>query len=149
MHPFRAKREHSQLYSRRCDPRLVKKLRHAYGTYERRPSEFQHKVSTVLSQIGWEHELEYVTEDGLSLDMARPSAKCGIEVDGPSHFLWNPWTKAWVENGPTRLKSRLLKARGWRVVSIPFYEWDKIATSASKHDYIKAKLEHNGDSKGM
>ncbi|KAG1677152.1 hypothetical protein FOA52_000958 [Chlamydomonas sp. UWO 241] len=47
-------------------------------------------------------------------------AELAVEVDGPYHFLSNAPT---VPNGATRLRSRLLEARGWHVVSVPVKEW--------------------------
>jgi hypothetical protein len=69
---------------------------------------------------------EHLTDDGLfSIDIAVQlpgSQKLAVEVDGPTHFLGNAPT---VPNGATRLRTRLLEARGWRVVSVPVTEWGR------------------------
>jgi hypothetical protein len=56
-------------------------------------------------------------------------------VDGPTHFLSNAPT---VPNGATRLRTRLLEARGWRVVSVPVIEWSRQAAKGSQaaHEYL-------------
>jgi hypothetical protein len=56
-------------------------------------------------------------------------------VDGPTHFLGNAPT---VPNGATRLRTRLLEARGWRVVSVPVTEWDRRVAKGKQaaHDYL-------------
>ncbi|KAG1668968.1 hypothetical protein FOA52_001013 [Chlamydomonas sp. UWO 241] len=68
---------------------------------------------------------EHQTDDGLfSIDIALPGGnkKLAVEADGPTHFLSN--TPA-VPTGATRLRNRLLEARGWRVVSVPVTERDR------------------------
>eukprot|EP00666_Eupelagonemidae_sp_cell4sb_P013749 gene13749-biopygen23710 len=42
-----------------------------------------------------------------------------IEVDGPSHYA----AGSEVPLGATLLRRRLLEARGWRVVPIPYFDW--------------------------
>ena len=37
--------------------------------------------------MSWDHEFEYRTEDGLSLDMAQPASRTAVEFDGPWHYL--------------------------------------------------------------
>jgi hypothetical protein len=69
---------------------------------------------------------EHLTYDGLfSIDIAvlLPDDKLlAVEVEGPTHFLSSAPT---VPNGATRLRNRLLEARGWRVVSVPVTEWHR------------------------
>ena len=38
----------------------------------------------MLTEMGWTHEFEHVTLEGISLDLERKGA---IEVDGPPHYL--------------------------------------------------------------
>ena len=38
-----------------------------------------------------------------------------------------------------RLRRRLLEARGLRVISVPYYEWDHL-TDAAQDAYLSAKL---------
>ena len=62
--------------------------------------------------------------EGYSVDFALVDERIAIEVDGPSHFL-EPDGRG-PPNGHTLLKRRLLRAAGWRLVSVPFYEWDEL-----------------------
>ena len=78
----------------------------------------------MLTEIGWTHEFEHVTTEGISLDLADPEAKRAIEVDGPYHFLKDVASGDYVANGPTRFKSRLLRACGWRITHVPFFDWN-------------------------
>ena len=59
------------------------------------------------------------------------------EADGPSHFLLPDGRGARKPNGPTLLKRRLLAAAGWRVISVPFYEWDGFATANGQQTYLE------------
>ena len=47
-----------------------------------RPSQSQLGVSHALNVLGWDHEDELRTEDGLSLDMAQPSTKVSAVASG-------------------------------------------------------------------
>ena len=38
---------------------------------------------------------------------------------------------------PPRLKRRLLAAAGWRVISVPFYEWNGFATANGQQTYLE------------
>ena len=82
--------------------------------------------------------MEYVEPlTGYSLDLAIPSSRIAIEVDGPSHFLLPDSQGVRAPNGPTKLKRRLLAAAGWRVISVPFYEWDGLNTADERHAYLE------------
>jgi hypothetical protein len=82
---------------------------------------------------------EHLTDDGLfSIDIAvqlRGDQKLAVEVDGPTHFLSNAPS---LPNGPTRLRNRLLEARGWHVVSVLVTEWSRRAAQGKQaaHDYL-------------
>ena len=78
----------------------------------------------MLTQMGWNHEFEHETAEGISLDLANPETKSGIEVDGPSHYLKDVATGEDVVNGSTQFKSRLLRALGWQITRIPFFDWE-------------------------
>ena len=51
----------------------------------------------------------------------------------PKHFIGR------APNGATWLRRRLLEARGLRVISVPYYEWDNL-TDAAPDAYLSAKL---------
>jgi len=71
----------------------------------------------------------------------RPSL-VAIEVDGPSHFL-RPSSRSdkHLPNGPTLLKRRLLKVAGWRLISVPFYEWDQLSGREEQRRYLAQRLD--------
>ncbi len=75
------------------------------------------------------HELECITADGLfSIDVAIADRRIALEFDGPSHFTRNTLEPL----GHTRLRDRLLSVMGWQVVSIPFFEWDRLPDGAER-----------------
>ena len=49
--------------------------------------------------------------------------------------------------GPTALKQRQLIKRGWKLISVPYWEWDAFddlddaARRAAQRDYLREKLE--------
>jgi hypothetical protein len=101
----------------------------------------------------------------LSLDLANVDTRIGIEVDGPAHFLSDisknsnnsglyreingkveyqfQWDgSAQGMNGPTVLKTRLLRQLGWKIVNIPFWEWYKLKGDEAAEDrYCKSLLD--------
>lgn len=65
--------------------------------------------------------LEMKTEDNLfSIDIAIPTERLAIEVDGPSHFLSS---HPGEYEGTTLLRNRFLQNRGWTVASLPVARW--------------------------
>lgn len=47
------------------------------------------------------------------------NGQVAIEVDGPAHFSWNVHKPL----GSMLIRRRLLKARGWNTISVPYYAW--------------------------
>jgi hypothetical protein len=93
----------------------------------------QREVGESLRRLGIPHELEYVTADGLfSIDLAIVDRHVALEFDGPSHFTHNTLEPL----GHTRLRDRLLSAMGWYVVSIPFFEWDRLHQPEQRDAYV-------------
>ena len=94
----------------------------------------------MLTEMGWNHEFEHVTPEGISLDLADPEAKRAIEVDGPSHYLKDVSSNSdYVVNGPTQFKSRLLRAHGWHITHVPFFDWDG-KTGSARRELLKDHL---------
>ena len=58
-----------------------------------------------------------------------------IEVDGPSHFCGRTPT------GATALKRRQLRAAGWALLPVPYWEWSALGSNAAaKQEYCRAAL---------
>jgi hypothetical protein len=52
--------------------------------------------------------------------------KIAIEVDGPHHFTANTL----AVTGEMLARQKLLKARGWAVISVPFFRWSGLSDAA-------------------
>ena len=82
---------------------------------------------------------ERVLEEGYSLDLVVEfggEELIAVEVDGPSHFVGR------VPTGATLLKRRQLRHFGWRLVSLPYWEWDELnhCDKLKEHDQRAAYL---------
>ncbi|GFR41293.1 hypothetical protein Agub_g1968 [Astrephomene gubernaculifera] len=67
--------------------------------------------------------------------------RVAVEVDGPSHFLANhPHTR--TKNGPTQLRDRQLEwvFRAGNVVSVPYWEWNKLKGREGRLTYLSQLL---------
>ena len=123
---------------------LSQRCRDAMLACRTRPSRLQQSVGTTLAELcpGFEEEaLEPST--GYSLDLALHSKRVAVEVDGPSHFLLAEHGRQ-VPNGPTLLKRRQLEAVGWRVLSVPYYEWDAQVGREQQRAYLERALRAIG-----
>ena len=92
------------------------------------------------------HEEYTIPGLGSIVDIALPEAKLVIEVDGPSHYTHHevspkaggPPVEA---NGPTRMKVRQIMAFGWRIASVPYFEWEPLKREDERQAYLQAKLQ--------
>lgn len=106
-------------------------------------SGFHLDVSEGLSRLGISHLIEHlVARDLLSIDIAviTDGRLIAIEVDGPFHFPVNARTPL----GHTMIRRRLLRAAGWTVVPIPWYEWFAMKTWDERLQYL-ARVLANAD----
>jgi hypothetical protein len=118
----------------------------AAATASFKTSDFQRGVFAAAQQLPpdlWQEPpaLEQVTADGaLSIDIAATTAagvRVAIEADGPWHFIQPGNT---LEGG-TLFRNRALAARGYAVLSIPYWEWQQLRGADSKQQYLLAKLQ--------
>ena len=54
-------------------------------------------------------------------------------MDGPWHYV----NGSRETNGATGLKRRVLRLLGYRVVSIPYWEWDGLNGKEQKEGYLR------------
>lgn len=106
---------------------------------EKQPSARHRAISDTLSlmKVPHDNEAEHDIDVRVRVDASAPLA---LEVDGPSHFCCGPESRRPL--GHTVLKRRLLRRAGYRVVSVPYYEWDRIPFWASmeKQRYLQRRL---------
>ena len=104
-------------------------------------SKLQGDVVASLLALGLAPREEVRTEQGYSLDavVVYGGREVAIEVDGPSHFCGRTPT------GATALKRRQLRAAGWALLPVPYWEWDALGSSeAAKQEYLRAALQGEG-----
>ena len=83
---------------------------------------------------------EVRTPQGYSLDavVSHGGREVAVEVDGPSHFVGRTPT------GATALKRRQLRAAGWALLPVPYWEWNALGSKAAKQEYLQGALEGLG-----
>mmetsp|Transcript_6706 Transcript_6706/g.10258 ORF Transcript_6706/g.10258 Transcript_6706/m.10258 type:complete len:865 (+) Transcript_6706:58-2652(+) len=101
-------------------------------------SRFHRSIAATLKRLGIECQNEvrvgtfavdiHVTEPGLDHIL--------IEADGPSHFLHNSTSR----NGPATLKKKALTNLGWKVISIPHFDWGTLETEKDQEIYLAEQL---------
>jgi len=114
---------------------------HAAFCQEGTPSLLQRDVAASLREIGLTPQEEVRTPQGYSLDavVSEGGFEVAVEVDGPSHF----WGR--TPTGATALKRRQLRAAGWVLLPVPYWEWNGLGSSeAAKQDYLRAALRGVG-----
>ncbi|KAL0048903.1 hypothetical protein WJX82_001964 [Trebouxia sp. C0006] len=85
-----------------------------------RDSQHQCDVAHVLSILGVDHALNHITTDGLfCTDILVKGHHILIQVDGPHHWTTNTGQPI----GPTLCRDKLLEARGWTVLNVPYFHW--------------------------
>jgi hypothetical protein len=114
---------------------LLQRCRVAFSARDARPSKLQRQVGSTLSGLGLNPQEEVWTEEGYSLDyvVERRGQQVAIEVDGPWHFVGRK------PNGSTLLKRRQLRHLGWRLVSIPYWEWNELEKAPTARNTKQSK----------
>ncbi|GAQ86997.1 hypothetical protein KFL_003240180 [Klebsormidium nitens] len=100
-------------------------------------SALQRDVHASLERLGVAAHEEYADGDHV-LDIALPAQRIAVEVDGPHHFAANARR---TPLGPTRLKHRLLRRRGWRLITVPHYEWEALSGDEARDEHMRQRLE--------
>ena len=92
------------------------------------PSQLQSNVVREIRSRRFQVEEEHRCDaTGYSIDALvtlKNGKRVAVEVDGPSHFVGC----SQQPNGATLLKHRQLRYFKWRLVSVPYFEWDRDKT---------------------
>ncbi|BDA42152.1 probable RAP domain-containing protein, chloroplastic at C-terminar half [Coccomyxa sp. Obi] len=115
-----------------------------------RVSSLQWSILNAVRNAGFKVHPEY--NDGIfSIDMAvflpHPDGepiRVAIEADGVEHYTCNKPLVAGVKQhrptGRTLLRNKLLRACGWLVVDVPYFEWNALRSSQARTAYLKAAI---------
>ena len=114
-------------------------LRRSLADAEASPSRAQEEVADSLEALGLEVVHELVIPDGLSVDVALKPLRwrVAVEFDGPRHYFRN---EKRLPTGRTNFKVRLLRALGWRVLHVPYFDWARLPDEAARQTYLKTGL---------
>ncbi|KAL0050056.1 hypothetical protein WJX82_003636 [Trebouxia sp. C0006] len=108
-------------------------------------------IFNVIQLMGYVAIAHHVSEDGMhSIDIAllpqaKVPCKVAIEVDGFPHFLYETCK---LDKGPiaTRpdgsilFRNAALEEQGWRVVTVPWFEWEYQRTKTDKVAYLETEI---------
>ena len=122
-------------------PELAQRCRDAFSSEDGVASMLQRDVVASLLALELALREEVRSPQGYSLDavVLHGGREVAIEVDGPSHFCGRKPT------GATALKRRQLRAAGWALLPVPYWEWDALGSSeAAKQEYLRAALQGEG-----
>ena len=119
-------------------PELAQRCRAVFSSEDGVPSKLQGEVVASLQALGLVPREEVRTEQGYSLDAVAlyGGRELAIEVDGPWHFCGRTPT------GATALKRRQLRAAGWALLPVPYWEWNDLGGSSARQEYLRAALRH-------
>ena len=84
-------------------------------------SDVVREIRSRVAHVEEEHRCE---ASGYSIDVLvtlNDGKRIAVEVDGPSHFIG----RSQQPTGATLLKHRQLRHFGWRLESVPYWEWDR------------------------
>ena len=97
-------------------------------------------MAASLRALGLAPREEVRTPQGYSLDVvvSHGGREVAVEVDGPSHFVGRTPT------GATALKRRQLRAAGWALLPVPYWEWNALGSKAANQEYLRGALEGLG-----
>ena len=119
----------------RLPPLLAERCHAAFVAAEGRPSRLQRQVGAALKALGHEPREEVRTPQGYSLDVVVciEGREVAIEVDGPSHFVG----RTHVPTGATALKWRQLRAAGWALVAVPYWQWNALDVAGQREFLLR------------
>ena len=119
-------------------PELALRCRDSFSFKDGVVSKLQRDVVASLLALELALQEEVRTRQGYSLDavVMYGGREVAIEVDGPSHFCGRTPT------GATALKRRQLRAAGWALFPVPYWEWDALGmNNMAKLEYLRAALQ--------
>ena len=110
-------------------------------------SRMQRRVASAIQRLGLSTKTEPSVLSGfMSVDIAAKQLgrgtedhpeKVAVEVDGPLHSHRNP---VGLPMGSTDMRDQILRRHGFKVVSIPHYEWQKLGSKTDEEEYVARRL---------
>lgn len=100
------------------------------------PSGFEMGVQSALKRMGLRTQQKVRTAEGYVIDLWVESTdgrrQIALEIDGPANFLG--WSR--MESGATTIKRRQLRHFGYRLLTIPYWEWEVLQGAEEEKRYL-------------
>ncbi|EKX40341.1 hypothetical protein GUITHDRAFT_154162 [Guillardia theta CCMP2712] len=93
-----------------------------------------YKIKTEVIDEKSGYSIDIVIRSGEGVDEEHPIA---VEVDGPGHYM-RPGLRELV--GGTKMKTRHLCRLGWKVVAIPYWEWNEARDAGEEERYLSQRI---------
>ncbi|KAF4676527.1 hypothetical protein FOL47_005963 [Perkinsus chesapeaki] len=115
-------------------------------SYSIQPSTLQMSVNSHLPSGDWRQEY-LLPPWGISIDIASPSNKIAIEVDGKVfHSVYDVTSSRTFLDASARVKKRLLDRQGWRLIRIGEQEYKTAEDGQAKRKLLASALSSNDNS---
>ena len=121
----------------------IEKMKKELSAHPPASSRLHASVASQLKTLKYVFTTELFVE-GFFLDIAFTERRIAVEVDGPSHYL-----STGERSGSGLFRDRIIEWLGWRVVHIPYYEWDKLSAEEEQRKYLLEKMERSPSSSSL
>eukprot|EP00123_Amoebidium_parasiticum_P006867 comp17711_c1_seq1/m.17612 comp17711_c1_seq1/g.17612 ORF comp17711_c1_seq1/g.17612 comp17711_c1_seq1/m.17612 type:complete len:1006 (-) comp17711_c1_seq1:487-3504(-) len=112
-----------------------------FAQSEARVSGFQLEVREILHEAGFKLADSNIVPPVLyRVDACLPDLQVVVEANGPVRYAATGTKRHMM--GSTFLKQRLLNESGWRVASVPWWEWEILETPERKMAYLRRRVEY-------
>ena len=102
------------------------------------PSAFEASIQAALAHMGLATQQKVRTAEGYIIDLVAESSggrrQVAIEGDGPARFVGA--SRGADARGSTLLKRRQLRAFGYRLMSVPYWEWEELYDLERQSQYL-------------
>jgi len=104
-------------------------------------SRFHVEVANTLTFLKIPHKNESIV-GGFLIDILVEigGEKIAVEVNGPSHYFNVTSASSLRMTGNDLFKIRVLKKQGFKVLHIPYFDWQKLRTAEQKKSYLQKML---------
>ncbi|GMH43923.1 hypothetical protein BSKO_11857 [Bryopsis sp. KO-2023] len=119
------------------------------GVLEKHPehsgvSEFEREVTGLIESLTLPNKKKVLVKEGLGLEidcLVEGDPPIAVEADGHSHYTINVEAsdRHRREMGPTAFRNTLLESLGYKVVSVPYFLWNRL-DEPGKIEWLTSKM---------
>ena len=105
-------------------------------------SDSQRALARIIGELGIRHELERVTDDGyFSMDIYLPDHDVAVEFDGSTYYFEDAsGHRTSSKTAVTELRDMFLRRKCAQLVTVPYFEWERLTTPEARAAYVREKL---------